>query len=112
MRHSDPSKLYGSVGAFVAAVLVCLVAFGVPLTEQQTVALLGVLAAAAPVLTAFGIRLHAWAPDSVDAAKADAWGEGMRYATDHLAPDPVQTDNRPRPEDGDDEVPQDPDWRP
>jgi hypothetical protein len=61
----DPSAQGGTVGALVAAFITLLVAFGVDLTADQTAAILGFVAVAAPLLTAALIRRRAWKPTSV-----------------------------------------------
>lgn len=58
----DPGGLFGALGALASAVIALLVAFGVELTPDQTAAILGVLAAAAPIVTAFAIRAKVWSP--------------------------------------------------
>lgn len=63
----DPSAQGGTVGALVAAVIALLVAFGVPISSEQTVAVLGAVAVAGPPLTALLIRRRAWRPSSVAA---------------------------------------------
>lgn len=60
----DPSGVLGGVAMLIAAVVALLVAFGVPISEEQTVAVLGFTTAAGPFVTAWLIRREAWAPES------------------------------------------------
>lgn len=48
----EPVITVGSVGAFVAAVIAVLVAFGVPLTDDQQKAILGLVSVVAPIVVA------------------------------------------------------------
>lgn len=48
----EPVLTVGGIGAAAAAILALLVAFGVPLTDDQQTAILGVVAVAAPVIVA------------------------------------------------------------
>lgn len=48
----EPVLTVGGIGAAAAAVLALLVAFGVPLTDDQQTAILGVVAVIAPVVVA------------------------------------------------------------
>ena len=48
----EPAITIGSISAGVSAVIALLVAFGVPLTEDQQTAILGVVAAAGPIVAA------------------------------------------------------------
>lgn len=56
MMKTEPVVTVGSIGAAAAAVLALLVAFGAPLTDDQQVAILGVVAVAAPVVVALVAR--------------------------------------------------------
>ena len=53
---NEPAVSVGSITAAVAAVLVLLVSFGVPLSDDQQKAILGVVAVVAPLLGAVLIR--------------------------------------------------------
>ena len=53
---NEPAITVGSVSAAVAAVLALLVAFGVPLDDAQQKAILGVVAAAGPIVAALITR--------------------------------------------------------
>lgn len=52
----EPAITIGSISAGVAAVIALLIAFGVPLTDDQQVAILGVVAAVGPLVAAFLTR--------------------------------------------------------
>lgn len=62
LSDRDPSSLFGSIGAVVGAVIALLVAFGVVLTEDQTAAILGLVAVLSPIVTAYAIRRKAYSP--------------------------------------------------
>jgi len=53
---TEPVATIAGIQAAVAAVLTLLVSFGVPLTQDQQVAILGVAATLLPVLFAFWTR--------------------------------------------------------
>ncbi len=73
-RQSDPSGFWGSITATIGALLALLVAFGVPLTDDQTVAILGLGTALGPIVTQWLIRKDAWSPVAhhKDVAQASA----------------------------------------
>lgn len=48
----EPAITIGTISAAVGAVIALLVAFGVPLTEDQQIAILGVVAALGPIVAA------------------------------------------------------------
>lgn len=52
----EPAITVGAISAAVAAVLALLVAFGIPVTEEQQTAILGVVAAIGPIVTGLLIR--------------------------------------------------------
>jgi len=52
----EPTISIGAISAAVAAVLTLITAFGVELTEEQTTAILGVIAAVGPIVTSLVIR--------------------------------------------------------
>ncbi len=62
---SEPLLTVGTVGSGVTAVLALLVAFAVPLTQAQQVAILGVALFAAPFLVAVAGRGKVFAPSTV-----------------------------------------------
>lgn len=98
---SDPSGLFAAVGGLVAAIL-AVVAIFVPLPPGLTEAILGLIAAAAPVAAALGIRRHAYAPATVHRVRMMA-GEGGsnagRYTTTHhpLGDSDAEGSDRSRP---------------
>lgn len=53
---SEPAQIIGWLTAIVAAVITLLIAFGVQITADQRTAVLGLLAAIAPVVAAYAIR--------------------------------------------------------
>lgn len=52
----EPVISVGSISAGVAAVIALIVAFGVPVTEDQQIAILGVVAAVGPIAAAVVTR--------------------------------------------------------
>ena len=48
----EPAITIGTISAAVSAIIALLVAFGVPLTEDQQIAILGVVAALGPIVAA------------------------------------------------------------
>lgn len=74
--QSDPAGLYGSLAAVLGAILALLTAFGVPLTQTQEEAILGLFVVAGPLVTAWLIRRKAWAPDSVESVTREAYQQG------------------------------------
>lgn len=52
----EPAVLIGSAGGAVGAILSLLVAFGLDLSEDQQAAILGVVAAVVPIISAILIR--------------------------------------------------------
>lgn len=62
---SEPLLTVGAITAAVVALLALLVAFGVHMSNDQRAAILGVVAAIAPLVTAIIGREHVWSPRSV-----------------------------------------------
>lgn len=62
---SEPLLTVGTIGTVVASALVLLVAFGAPLTEEQRAAVLALVAALAPVITAWIGRSKVFSPHTV-----------------------------------------------
>ena len=56
MTTTEPAVTIGAITAAVAAVLALIVAFGVSLTPEQQVAILGIAAVAAPLIVALITR--------------------------------------------------------
>jgi len=52
----EPAITVGTISAAVAAVLALLVAFGIPVTDDQQTAILGVVAALGPIVTGLIVR--------------------------------------------------------
>lgn len=52
----EPAITIGTVSAAVAAIIGLAVAFGAPITEDQQIAILGVVAAVGPIVAAVLIR--------------------------------------------------------
>ena len=79
----EPVVTPAVVSAAVAALLALLVAFGLPLTQDQTAAVLGLVAVAAPVVAAVVARRWAYAPRTVRrltrrAHRGRRWQDGDR----------------------------------
>ncbi len=62
---TEPLLTVGGIGALVSAVIALIVAFGVPLSDGQTVAILGVVAVVAPFVVAAVGRGKVYAPATV-----------------------------------------------
>lgn len=62
---TEPALTVGAVTGFVTAVLGLLVAFGLPVTDGQQSAILGITAVLAPVVAAWFIRGRVYAPQTV-----------------------------------------------
>ena len=54
--RKEPAITVGTISAAVAAVLALLVSFGIPVTEDQQTAILGVVAALGPIVTGLIVR--------------------------------------------------------
>lgn len=52
----EPAITVGTISAAVAAIIGLAVAFGAPITEDQQIAILGVVAAVGPIIAAVVIR--------------------------------------------------------
>lgn len=79
MTHTNPSSApaepllgVGAIVAAVTALLALLVAFGIHLTDAQQSAVLGFLAALAPLVTAWLGRGRVYSPRTVARLLADA----------------------------------------
>lgn len=53
---TEPTVIVGAISAVVAALMALLIAFGIDITPDQTVAVLGVVAAVGPFVAALFIR--------------------------------------------------------
>lgn len=56
VTEREPAAILGTITAGVAAVITLAVAFGLDLTDEQTAAILGVVAVVAPLVAAFLTR--------------------------------------------------------
>lgn len=63
---SEPARVIGLITAAVTSILALLVAFGVNLSDGQTVAILGVIAGISPLASAFLIREKVFSPETVE----------------------------------------------
>jgi len=76
LPEREPAAVAASIVAGVTAVIALVVAFGVPLTDEQRTAILGVAAVAAPIIAAALTR-----PKVTPNAKVDTYVEdGKRVA--------------------------------
>ncbi len=89
--RQEPAVLIGQVTAVVAAVLVLLRVFGLPLSEEQQSAIRGLVAVLAPLVAGLVIRRHVFAPATVErmvtgdedvalGTGAAAWYDGRQKA--------------------------------
>jgi len=62
---TEPLVTIGAITAAVTAVLGLLVAFGLPISDDQQARILGVIAVAAPFVVAFWGRQKVYAPATV-----------------------------------------------
>ncbi len=67
---SEPLLSTGTIVTTATAILALIVSFGVPVTDAQQAAILGVLAVTAPLLVAIVGRGRVYAPDTVRALLA------------------------------------------
>lgn len=66
--QTEPARIIGLVGAAVQTILVLLVAFGIDVTKDQQLAIIGAIAAIGTLITALLIRGKVYAPASVETA--------------------------------------------
>lgn len=76
-KSTEPAVTIGAISAAVAAVLACLISFGVPLTEGQTTALLGVVAAAGSLITGIVVRQYVTPVSTLPRRAADEGSPGV-----------------------------------
>ncbi|WFE28058.1 hypothetical protein O7623_02300 [Solwaraspora sp. WMMD791] len=69
---SEPLWSVGGVTAVVTAVLAVVTAFGLPLTDAQQAAILGLVAVVAPLVVALIGRTRVYAPATVERLVRDA----------------------------------------
>ena len=74
---TEPALAVGVIGTIGAAVLTLVVAFGLPLTEAQTLSILGLLAVIEPVILAVFVRGKVFAPATVNRMVAAAKRETL-----------------------------------
>ena len=81
--NREPVAIIGALTAAVAAVLGLLVAFGLPITEEQQSAILAAIGPVAALIVgaAFLIRSKVYAPATVEKIAADAHKDGVEEAT-------------------------------
>ena len=68
---NEPAITIGTISAAVGAVIALCVAFGVPLTEDQQIAILGVVSALGPIVAAVITRRFV-SPAAKNTHRADA----------------------------------------
>ena len=85
--RTEPAITVGTVSALVSAILVLLVALGVPISEDVQTAVIAVIAAAGPIVGAAIIRGKVWSDESHRADKAKAIDETARAYGDKDLPD-------------------------
>lgn len=64
-QPQEPVIKAGTIGTFVTSTLVLLVAFRVPLTHTQQLAVIGFVAGATPIVMALWHRRQVFSPESV-----------------------------------------------
>lgn len=95
--HSEPAISVASITAAVTAVLALLVSFGVSLSPDQQLAILGVVAVVGPLVVGLVTRGRVYAPETVEERILDA--EAVTAAADA---DPSSPFTLARPGDHDD----------
>ena len=63
--RNEPILTAGVIGSVVSAAIVLLTAFGVPLTPEQSQAIIGFVAVVAPIIVALVGRHGAYGPETV-----------------------------------------------
>lgn len=74
---NEPAVTGGSVVAVVTALLALVVAFGVPITDQQREAILAVVGVVAPLAVALLVRKHVTPTAKVEDQVAQAVSEAV-----------------------------------
>lgn len=82
--RTEPAVIVSTATAAVTAVIALLVAFGLNLTQEQTAAILGVVAVGAPVVAGALTRGKVYAPASVEGAVQATIGD-VSDGPDHRA---------------------------
>lgn len=62
ITQTEPARLVGSITAGVTAVIALLVAYGFDISQEQQVAILGVVAVLAPIVAALITREQVYSP--------------------------------------------------
>lgn len=63
---SEPARVVGLVTTVVTSVLALLVALGLPISDELTVAILGIIASVGPIVAGIAIRGRVYAPRTVE----------------------------------------------
>lgn|SRR4051812_339263 len=95
---SEPLAKVGAVTAFVVAAIALGVAYGLPVSNDQQAAILGIIAPLAAIITAVWGRLKVWSPATVRAAllaKPSATRRTMPYASPGTAGNPIAPADEP-----------------
>lgn len=74
----EPAITIGAISAAVAAIIVLAVSLGAPISEETQAAILGVIAAAGPIVAGLITRSKVWSEESHRADKAKAIEETAR----------------------------------
>lgn len=80
-KNTEPAITIGGVSAGIAAIIALLVAFGIPITEDQQIAILGVVAAVGPIVTAIITRRFV-VPTGAVAEELDGYSDSEAEASD------------------------------
>lgn len=80
-KNTEPAITIGSISAAVAAIIAVAVAFGIPISEDQQIALLGVVAAVGPIVTAIITRRFV-VPTGAVAEELDGYSDAEAEASD------------------------------
>lgn len=76
VTKTEPAISIGSITAAITAVLALLVAYGVDISQEQQVAILGVAAVVAPVVVGIITRFNVYSPASAQRAANEAAATG------------------------------------
>jgi len=69
--NTQPAITIGAITTAVAALMAALVAFGIDLTKDQQIAVLGIIAGVGPLVAGLITHTKVWAPANVAVAKVD-----------------------------------------
>lgn len=84
--EKEPLLSRAAITAVVSAALFVAVAFGLPITEEQKAAIIGLISVAAPLFLAAWARKKAWAPATVRAAVVEAASSGVLLTEPMVVP--------------------------